>query len=62
MTNPYCKDCPDRHLACHDGCEKFRSWRKEHKAEIAYTNRHHAAEHINKNDFSQEFWMGGRKL
>lgn len=33
MTNPYCKGCPDRHLACHDSCEKFAEWRKEHAAE-----------------------------
>lgn len=20
-----CKDCPDRHLGCHDGCEKYKA-------------------------------------
>lgn len=32
-----CKDCKDRHLACHDSCEKYQEalgkW-KEHKAVI----------------------------
>lgn len=61
MTNPYCKGCPDRYLACHDSCEKFKAWRKAHAAERAYTNRNHAAERISKNDFNQEFWMGGKR-
>ena len=61
MTNPTCKDCPDRHLACHDSCEKFAEWRKEHAAERAYTNRNHAAERINRNDFNKEGWMGGKR-
>lgn len=61
MTNPCCKDCPARHLACHDSCEKFKSWREEHKAERAYTNRNQAAERINRNDFNKEGWMGGRR-
>lgn len=50
MTNPYCKGCPDRYLACHDSCEKFAEWRKEH-----------AAERINRNDFNKEGWMGGKR-
>lgn len=37
MTNPYCKGRPDRHLACHDSCEKFKAWRKAHAAERAFT-------------------------
>ena len=61
MTNPCCKDCPDRHLACHDSCERFRAWREEHVAERVYTNAHCAAERISKNAFNQEFWMGGKR-
>lgn len=26
MTAP-CKDCPDRHTACHDTCEKYKAFR-----------------------------------
>jgi hypothetical protein len=27
-----CKDCTDRHRACHDHCEKFKAWKDdEHK-------------------------------
>ena len=40
MTNPYafqlprdvkapCKDCPDRHLACHGSCEKYRVFKEQ---------------------------------
>lgn len=40
MSNPYafqlprdvkapCKDCPDRHLACHGSCEKFLKYREQ---------------------------------
>ena len=27
MRKPPCKDCPDRHLACHDKCEKYKEWK-----------------------------------
>ena len=60
MANP-CKDCPARHLACHDSCEKFKAWREEHKAERTYTNWNQAAERINRNDFNKEGWMGGKR-
>lgn len=26
MTPP-CKDCPDRYIACHDHCEKYKTWK-----------------------------------
>ena len=26
MTSP-CKDCPDRHTACHGHCEKYKEWK-----------------------------------
>lgn len=40
MSNPYafqlprdvqapCKDCPDRHIACHSSCEKFLDFKKQ---------------------------------
>lgn len=28
MTNPTCKDCPERHTACHDTCPRFAEWRR----------------------------------
>lgn len=24
-----CKDCPDRHAACHDKCEKYQAFKAE---------------------------------
>lgn len=27
-----CKDCKDRHQACHDHCEKYKEWKKELEA------------------------------
>lgn len=27
MKMPPCKDCPDRHLACHDNCDKYKEWK-----------------------------------
>lgn len=38
MTNQTCKDCPERHTACHDTCPRFAEWRTQHKAELIYTN------------------------
>lgn len=28
-----CKDCADRHLACHDSCEKYKEWRDRYHAQ-----------------------------
>ena len=39
MTQTSCKDCTDRHPACHDNCAKFAAWRAAHEAETAYTRR-----------------------
>lgn len=24
-----CKDCPDRHMLCHDTCEKYQAFKKD---------------------------------
>lgn len=29
MTKAPCKDCAERHIACHDTCEKFIQWHTE---------------------------------
>lgn len=40
-----CKECPDRHEACHDTCERFREFRrkleeaKEKRLEMLRTNK-----------------------
>lgn len=39
MTNPYYKDCPARHPACHDHCPQFAAWRKEHAKETGYNRQ-----------------------
>lgn len=34
--NP-CRDCEDRHMACHDNCSKYKAWKYEvveHKEKI----------------------------
>ena len=36
MTRKTCKDCPARYPACHDYCQKFSAWRKEHAKETDY--------------------------
>lgn len=28
MTGP-CKDCEDRHVACHSQCDKYSEWKEE---------------------------------
>jgi Fe-S-cluster-containing dehydrogenase component len=30
--NP-CKGCTERHLACHDSCEKYKEWRDQYQAQ-----------------------------
>ena len=33
---PTCKDCPERHTACHDQCGRFAAWKAEvQKADAA---------------------------
>lgn len=68
MTNPTCKDCPDRHPICpdrhpicHDSCPRYAEYKRQLKAQRIYTNGNHAAERISRNDFDKEGWMGGRK-
>nr|DAG77400.1 MAG TPA: hypothetical protein [Caudoviricetes sp.] len=56
-----CKDCPDRHPICHDSCPRYAEYKRQLKAQCIYTNAHHAAERISRNDFDKEGWMGGRK-
>ena len=56
-----CKGCPDRHPICHDSCPKYAEYKRLLKEQRAYTDAHHAVERISKNEFNQEFWMGGRK-
>ena len=38
MVKPVCTpDCPDRHPACSDRCEKYRAWKAEVQKEKTYT-------------------------
>lgn len=37
MTMTPCKDCPDRHPACHDTCPKYAEFKRQRGAEAAYT-------------------------
>ena len=36
MVKSFCKDCPGRHRACHDTCDKFQMYKQELEAEKAY--------------------------
>ena len=61
MVRPVCTpDCPDRHPACSDRCEKYRAWKAEVQKEKTYTKSQNDAGKINRNDFDAEFWMGGK--
>jgi sulfatase maturation enzyme AslB (radical SAM superfamily) len=28
-----CKDCPDRHPACHGSCDKYKEWSERYQAQ-----------------------------
>ena len=62
-----CKDCPDRHLACHDSCRKYSEYKHELKVQRIYLKTNNTIGRISKNDFDKEFWMerklnnGGKK-
>ena len=42
---PPCKECVDRHTACHDSCERYKEWKQRldelNKARKAYANKPH---------------------
>ena len=38
MIMPPCKDCPDRHQACHDRCEKYKAFAAELEKAKKYNN------------------------
>ncbi len=35
-----CKDCTDRHTACHDSCEKYKEWKARHLAQQNHLRDH----------------------
>ena len=39
MINPPCKNCPDRQVGCHAGCEKYKIFRDQ---QMAQANRKQA--------------------
>ena len=48
MVKPVCTpDCPDRHPACSDRCEKYRAWKAEVQKEKTYTKSQNDAGKIN---------------
>lgn len=61
MTNPCCKDCPDRHTACHDSCPKFAEWRREHAAEADYTRRMTAIGKVYRRNWEDKHREKGKK-
>ena len=40
---PPCKDCTDRHTACHDSCDRYKEWKllldELNKARREYSNK-----------------------
>lgn len=39
MVTMPCKDCPDRHEACHDKCGKYQDAKKESFKEYSYNKK-----------------------
>lgn len=35
-----CKNCPDRHLACHDECKKYQEYKEHNESRKAEYNRY----------------------
>ncbi|MBQ6721550.1 MAG: hypothetical protein IJQ88_05220 [Clostridia bacterium] len=55
MKGP-CKDCPNRHLACHDGCERYKAWLAAYHADRQDIRR---LKEIPFNEQSKkEYWRG----
>lgn len=55
MKGP-CKDCKDRHPACHDSCEKYKAWLAAYHADRQDIRR---LKDIPFNEKSKkEYWRG----
>lgn len=61
MDNPCCKDCPTRHTACHDHCERFKAWRAEHEAEASYTKQMTDSGKVYRRTYEDKHRERGRK-
>lgn len=61
MTNPCCKDCPARYPACHDSCQQFASWRKEHAKETDYNRQMTASGRVYRYDYEDKHLERGKK-
>ena len=58
MTEWCCKpDCPGRHPACRDQCEKYREWKGRLKTEKEYTENAIYRDKVNRGDYEKEGWM-----
>lgn len=51
--NSPCKDCANRHTACHDSCEKYKEWRARYQAQQQHLD-------VNKNRFESP-WTASRE-
>ena len=41
-----CKNCEERHRACHDNCERFKEWKAEYAAQQEYLKKHKGNPHL----------------
>lgn len=53
MPNNPCKGCEQRSVTCHGGCEAYRSWAAQRRAETIETNKQKAC--------LDKMWNYGRK-
>lgn len=56
---PPCKNCKDRHIACHTTCERYKSWKVEHDKRIEEIKaREWATQQIiaSKVEFTDRYW------
>lgn len=61
MTNPCCKNCPDRYPACHDHCPQFSAWRKEHAKETDYNRQMTVSGRVYHYDYEDKHREKGKK-
>lgn len=61
MTCKTCKDCPARYPACHDYCQKFAAWRKEHAKETDYNRQMMASGSVYHRDHDDRHRERGKK-
>ena len=56
-----CKDCPSRHQACHDTCEKYKAEKKDFEERKAFVYELNRSQSVYRRDYEDKHRERGKK-